>query len=216
MIRLHQRRRIRRRNAWLGTWATAVVLLAIGWGSQQVAFQAQARLSKQVGALQSQRAEVRRRMTLAASRHAALLNRLQTIAEAHRPQPWPRRLLTLTQIAPPGVFLSALRLTVPKLDPGLEKSRGLLPAREAGDKPAPAARTDRGSSEPNAPAEPNASSIRLQGHALDYGALSQFLGGLQNLPGWHHVELVRATQTPYGDGLMIAFELDCRVLEDGP
>jgi hypothetical protein len=62
---------------------------------------------------------------------------------------------------------------------------------------------------------PEFQTVRLLGYALDHGALLQFLNTLQGLPGWRHVELVRAAQEPFRTGQAVMFELDGEVEQCG-
>ena len=76
--------------------------------------------------------------------------------------------------------------------------------------PSPA-RTEPRTSSPT----PEFQTVRLLGYALDHGALLQFLNALQGLPGWRHVELVRAAQEPFRTGQAVMFELDGEVEQGG-
>ncbi len=207
-MRLHTRRRARRGRLWLGFCASLCVLLATAWAAERTAASALARLADNVSELELRRTEVQRRLLLAQQQRARLIEQLQTVAGARRPQVWPRRLVALMREAPPGVFLTALHIDPPT-------------AGEPGEKPAlPPPATQAAPQTPQAvqPAPPALRGVRLVGYALNHDALLQFLHALQSASGgaseWQHVELIRATQEPYQGGLLVAFELACRIEEE--
>ncbi len=90
-IRLHARRRTRRMRAWLGACAGISVLLATGWGAERTAGVTLRRLAETVGGLEGQRTEAQRRLLVANGQRARLVEQLQTVVGARRPQLWPRR-----------------------------------------------------------------------------------------------------------------------------
>ncbi len=212
VARLHARIRTQRRTGWIGAGVAAAALLAIGWGSQHAATSAVKRLTRDVNTLDVQRSETQRALLAANGRRTQLLDELQTIAAARRPQPWAQRLVTLTREAPPGVFLTAVDISAPDVDKG--QAPPAQPAAVTGRPKDDAASS--GSRPGQGGASPKARAVRLRGYAIDHPTLLQFLSTLQGLPGWRHVELVRASQEPYRGGLAIGFELDCRTEEDRP
>jgi hypothetical protein len=212
--RLHAHARTRRRNRWLAACASLAVLVAIGWSVQHAAQAALARLAEDVSALELQRSEVQRRLVSADAQRTHLLQRLEIVSAARRPQPWAGRLVRLTREAPEGVFLTSLDITA--TDGDNPATRNAAPPR-----PAPVA-TGRETGKPagtpptDTAGKPPSQAVRVLGYALDHAALLQFVNTLQRLPGWQQVELVRATQDPLRGGQAIAFELDCRALEEDP
>ena len=202
--RLHARIRARRRLAWIGSCSALAMLLATAWGAERTASGALTRLSESVGIVEVQRTEVQRRLVLATARRTRLLEQLQSLAAARRPQPWARRLVTLTREAPEGVFLTMIQISAP----ASEVSRAPTGGSPAAPSPA---RTEPRTSSPT----PEFQTVRLLGYALDHGALLQFLNALQGLPGWRHVELVRAAQEPFRTGQAVMFELDGEVEQGG-
>ena len=161
------------------------MLLATGWGAERTASAALTRLSESVGIVEVQRTEVQRRLVLATARRTRLLEQLQSLAAAHRPQPWARRLVTLTREAPDGVFLTMIQIGAP----AIEVNR--VPTGGSPASPSPA-RTEQRTTD----TAPEFQTVRLLGYALDHGALLQFLNTLQGLPGWRHVELVAPPKNP--------------------
>ena len=202
--RLHTRIRARRRLAWIGSCSALAMLLATAWGAERTASGALTRLSESVGIVEVQRTEVQRRLVLATARRTRLLEQLQSLAAARRPQPWARRLVTLTREAPDGVFLTMIQIGAPASEVNRAPTGGSPAA------PSPARTEPRTSS-----ATPEFQTVRLLGYALDHGALLQFLNALQGLPGWRHVELVRAAQEPFRTGQAVMFELDGEVEQCG-
>ena len=212
VARLQARIRTQRRTGWMGAGVTAAALLAIGWGSQHAATSAVRRLTNDVTALDVQRSETQRALLAANGRRTQLLGKLQTVTAAKRPQPWAQRLVTLTREAPPGVFLTAVNISAPDVEKS--PAPAARPASVAGQP-----KEDAASPRPpptQGGASPEVRAVRLLGYAIDHPTLLQFLNTLQGLPGWRHVELIRASQEPYRGGLAIGFELDCRTEEDRP
>ena len=202
--------RARRRTVWTGLAVTLAVLVASAWAVENTAVRGLRRLADRVQATELQRAEVQRRLTTAETDRRLALEALQTVAAARRPQPWARRLATLVETAPEGVFLTALTVS-----DGRPDARAAGPAAKAsGGRSTPAA-AGRGTPAPTE--NPRAArEVFLRGYALDHGALIQLLNTLQNMPGWHHVELVRATSEPIRAGLAVAFELTSAAEENDP
>lgn len=200
--RLQAQARRRRRDRWLAVCGVLALALAGAWGVERAAARAVQRLTDSVQELRVQRTEVSRRLVAERGRRSRLLARLQTLAAARRPQPWPRRLLDLTRAAPEGILLTGLTIAPVETDAPARADTGRKPALQtAKTSPALAAREQ---------------SVRLLGFALDHGALLQFLDVLQSQPGWRQVELVRATQEAYRGGQAVAFEVSGRTLEDTP
>jgi hypothetical protein len=56
----------------------------------------------------------------------------------------------------------------------------------------------------------------MLGYALDHSSLLRTVNVLQALPGWEHVELIRATAEPFRTGTAVSFELACQAREDQP
>jgi hypothetical protein len=202
--RLHARIRARRRLAWIGSCSVLAMLLSTAWGAERTASGALTRLAESVGVVEVQRTEVQRRLVLATARRTRLLEQLQSLTAARRPQPWARRLVTLTREAPDGVFLTTIQIGAPASE-GDRAPAGASPAA-----PSPARKEPPASS-----TTPEYQTVRLLGYALDHGALLQFLNTLQGLPGWRHVELVRAAQEPFRTGQAVMFELVGDVEECG-
>lgn len=204
-LRSSARARTRRRGAWITVCAAVSVLLGIGWGTHLVACQALARLSQHVRALELRRTTLETRLSEANRARTELLDKLELIAGARRPQPWARRLLDLVQAAPDGVFLTSLNVAATSAaDPNAGRTNRT--ARKEGTPPdasAPAPRTEE-------------QTVRLAGYALDHAALLQFVDALRAVPAWRNADLVRANREPYGSGLAVAFQLDCRLPEDAP
>jgi len=203
-VHLHARARARRRAGWVTLCAACGALVAGGWVVQHLAGRALARLASRAGELDARTAEVQRRLVAAHTERGELLARLETVAQARRPQPWPPRLLQLTQTAPEGVFFthfSATSTDAHTPNPG-------VPARAV---PSPQA----GSTGPGERA-PLVQAVRIMGYAVDHAALIQLLNTLQNQRDWQQVELVRATLEPYQSRLAVAFEFDCRTQEGVP
>lgn len=203
--------RARRRTVWTGLALTLAVLVASAWAVENTAARGLQRLADRVQATELQRAEVQRRLTTAEADRRLALETLQTVAAARRPQPWARRLATLTETAPEGVFLTALTVSDGKPD---ARTAAAPLANLAGSRPPPASLA-RGTPAP-AESPRGAREVSLRGYALDHGALIQLLNTLQNMPGWHHVELVRATSEPFRAGLAVAFELTSAAEESNP
>jgi len=206
--RLHVHARTRRRNRWLATCVSLAALVGIGWSVQRAARVALTHLADEVRTLELQRTEVQRRLTGADAQRTQLLQRLEVVSAARHPQPWAGRLVRLTREAPEGVFLTTFEITAS--DAPVSGARTVAPP------PAPATtdatKSTSTASDPAAKAATQA--VRILGYALDHAALLQFVNTLQRLPGWQQVELVRATQDPLRGGQAIAFELDCRTLEE--
>jgi len=200
VARLHARRRARRGRIWLGFCSGLFLLLATAWAAERTAASALARLGDTVSGLELRRTEVQRRLVLAEQQRMRLIEQLQTVAGARRPQVWPSRLVALMRETPPGVFLTGLHI-----DPSSEP--------EVAEKPPANPTTHAASATPEA--RRSATPVRLVGYAVSHDALLQFLHALQSAadgaPAWHQVELIRATQEPYQAGLLVAFELACRV-----
>jgi hypothetical protein len=202
-LRRHTRRRARRGCRWLGFGVGLCVLLATAWAAERTAASTLARLGDTVSALELRRTEVQRRLLLAQQQRTRLLEQLQTVAGARRPQLWPQRLVTLMRETPPGVFLTALHV-----DPPVVVEPAVPPPATQATAQTPDAHGHDGSVTP----------VRMVGYALNHDALLQFLHALQSAsggcPAWQHVELIRATQEPYQSGLLVAFELACRIEEE--
>lgn len=203
LVRLQDQGRIRRRTRWLGIGALLVLLLIAGWGVQRMALGAVNRLTTAVGALQVQRTEIQRRLLAAAAQRTRLLEQLKAIATARHPQPWPRRLVTLTRVVPEGVFLTSVDVSTPE-GAGVAVS---TPAPRTGSPPPGPA--------PAPPLNARPQVVHLRGYAVNHDALVELLNAVQKLPDWTHVELVRANLEPRRDGNAVAFELDCRAAEGG-
>lgn len=202
--RLHARIRARRRLVWIGSCSALAMLLATAWGAERTASGALTRLSESVGIVEVQRTEVQRRLVLAAARRTQLLEQLQSLTAARRPQPWARRLVTLTREAPDGVFLTTIQIGAPAGE-GSRAPNNANPAAPGATRKEP----------PTGGATAEYQTVRLLGYALDHGALLQFLNTVQGLPGWRHVELVRAAQEPFRTGQAVMFELDGEVEQGG-
>jgi Tfp pilus assembly PilM family ATPase len=215
VIRLHTRRRARRGRAWLGVCTGISMLLATGWAAERTAATALGRLTDTVSALEVQRTEVQCRLVLADRQRGQLIEQLQTVVRARRPQSWPRRLVALAREAPAGVFLTGLHVDPPAAS---EKGVGSLLAPSgpegASQKTRPGGATPLSPETPAPPAETR--TVRLVGYALDHGVLLQFLHALQDSPDWRRVELIRATQEAYQSGLLVAFEMGCWTQEERP
>jgi|GEM_PF-569192 len=194
-VRLLARCRGRRQRIWLAVCAAGALLVAVGWGIQRSAGSVLTHLVAQVRTCETRGAELQRRLTAAAQQRAAALEEFETYAAIRHPQPWPARLLALSQLAPPEVFLTGLTIT----PPGSAESRGAAAERR------PLAADPVGT----------ARQVRLRGYATDHAALIQLLNTLQTLPGWKQVDLVRATVEPFRSGSAVAFELSCLAVEDG-
>lgn len=208
VARLHFRARARRRTAWFGVWTVLGVGAVCGWTLQHAATGAVARLAGQVDALEVQRTELQRRMSAAALQRTQLIKQLETIAAARRPQPWARRLVTLTQVAPEGVFLTSLNVATPGGDPSPGAAAVSQGSGARAQSPAALLRQE--------PRLSRAQVVHVLGYAVDHAALIQFVNALQKLPDWQQVELVRATLEPYRAGSAVSFELDCRTQEERP
>lgn len=216
------RTRVRRRVVWSGVGLALAILVASAWAIEVSAARGLHRLSDRVMATEHRRAEIQRRLALAETQRQDALDALQTLAAARRPQPWARRWVTLTAAAPEGVFLTALTLSEVKSDPrsggretGRDAGRTGLTGRDAGRIGRETGR-DAGRTQAAPEAPRGAREVLLRGYALDHGALIQLLHTLQNLPGWHQVELIRATSEPFRAGHAVAFELACATQEDDP
>jgi hypothetical protein len=205
LVRLQAQARNRRRLAWVGTCTALGLLLTAGWGIQRAAAGAVSQLSTTVGALQIQRTEVQRRLLSATAQRTRLLDELKTVAAARRPQPWPRRFVTLSRIAPEGVFLTNIDISTPDAGPAVPVSAPPAKTGAAPSSPLPAS-----------PAKRPLQVVHLRGYAVNHDALVELLNALQKLPDWPHVELVRANLEPRRDGTAVAFELDCRTVEGEP
>ena len=203
VARWHARRRARRGRIWLGLCTGLFLLLATAWAAERTAASALARLSDMVSGLELRRTEVQRRLILAEQQRTRLIEQLQTVAGARRPQAWPSRLVALMRETPPGVFLTGLHV-----DPSIELE---TPEKSPANPTTQAASVRRGGPDTRRSAAP----VRLVGYAVSHDTLLQFLHALQSdadgAPAWHQVELIRATQEPYQAGLLVAFELACRV-----
>jgi hypothetical protein len=201
-LRLHTRRRGRRGRMWLGFCTGLGVLLATAWAAERTAASALARLGDTVSGLELRRAEVQRRLLLAGQQRARLVQQMQTVAGARRPQVWPGRLVALMRETPPGVFLTALHI-----DPPVVAESAEPPATQAAAHPLDARSRD-GALTP----------VRLVGYAVNHDALLEFLHALQGASGgsrkWQQVELIRAVQEPYQGGQLVAFELAWRIEEE--
>jgi hypothetical protein len=189
-------------RAWLGACAGISVLLATGWGAERTAGVTLRKLAETVDGLEGQRTEAQRRLLVANGQRARLVEQLQTVVGARRPQLWPRRLVTLAQQAPSGVFLTSLQVDASAAD-----------TSQASENPRPPATTQPAAQAPRAGLAPEAQMVRLIGYALDHAALLQFLHALQSSPDWQHVELIRAAQEAYQGALLVAFEMSCRTQE---
>jgi hypothetical protein len=199
--RLARQRAVRQRR-WVVVGLAAGLIVATGWGVQQMAERALDGLSVRVTQADAQRKRARQSLATADQRRTALLARLEAVAAARRPQPWAQRLVTLSQEAPEAVLLTEVRVGVP----------GLQSLAARGGRPA-AGGQRRDADEETGDAPSRAQPVRVLGYALDHGALLQFVNTLQGLEGWQQVELVRATLGPFRTGQAIAFELDCRTQE---
>ena len=198
---LHARARGRRRTAWASACTIGALLLGGGWTVQYFATRALGRLSGHVRTLEVQRSEMGRQFVTASSERDELLERLQVIAAARRPQPWARHLTQLARETPEGVFLT--QMTVTSLS-------GARPGATGGRRSALA----RAPTAPTESAGPVGQSVRLLGYALDHASLIQLLDTIKRFPEWDQVELVRATLEPYRAGMVVAFELDCHTAEE--
>lgn len=208
--RAQARERLRRRRAWLGVAAAGVLALGAGMAMQHVAGAGLVRLSRRVDALEAEHSDVQRRLLTADGRRTALLQKLEVMAEARRPQPWARRLAELARAAPEGVYLREMRLAAADLENGAATAAGLASAATR----APAV-AGAGQPVPVTPPAPGHTEVRLLGYALDHAALLRLLNVLQDFPDFQQVELVRATLEPHGGGVAVAFELACRTREGG-
>jgi hypothetical protein len=199
---LQARRRRQRCNAWITLCSAAGVLCATAGAVRSVATDSLAKLTGQLGAIEKQQQDLRVRLLADSARRTELVQQLETAAGARRPQPWAGRLVHLAREAPEGVFLTSLTATP-------------APAVSAAAPPPPpgAAKSDVKTAPPaTAPLQ----AVRLQGYALDHGALLQLYGTLERLAGFEDVALVRATQEPFRNGMALAFELECRAHEGRP
>ena len=196
--RLTARTRARRRNTWCAVCCGTAVLLLTAWGLQRIAASALEQLAEDVRTREAQRVDVQRRLVAADSQRQVLLNRLETIAAARRPQPWAHRLVDLTRDVPAGIFFTTVQIT---------------PDEEAAKAAAKAAKSTRTAAAAPPVERDTEQAVRLLGYALDHATLLELVNTLQSAPGWTRVELVRAAREPYGGGLAVAFELDCRTRE---
>jgi len=193
------RLRGQRRKIWIGICSAAAVLLFIGWSVERAAAVSLRKTSESLSALEAQHAEVNQALAAVDAECAALLEQLQTVATARRPQPWPGRLVAMSGTAPGGVFLTRIRVSAPDESRASPRGVSFISADATSDED---------------DARPVASqAVQLFGYAADHEVLIQWLNAVQELPGWQEVELVRATLEPYGHGLAVAFELDCETVE---
>ena len=200
--RILARRRRQHRNAWIALCGVAGVLCATAGGVRWVAADTLTKLASRLEAIERQQKDVEARQKANTARRTELVQQLETAAGARRPQPWAGRLVHLAHAAPEGVFLTTLTAT-----PAISVSPASAPP------PAGAAKNDVKTAPP---ATALLQTVRLQGYALDHGALLQLYGTLERLAGVEGVALVRATQEPFRSGTALAFELECRAREDRP
>jgi hypothetical protein len=200
----HARASARRRIGWLIAGAVLGVVALAGWGGRYLAGRALNGLRAQVTDLETQQTVIRNRLAVAETRRDAVYTQLRSIAAARRPQPWAHRLVALTNAAPEGVFLTQFSLLTPKQNSGVR--RPTWQAAADAEEAAPAETRE----------EPLEQQVRLTGYAGDHGALIQLLNRIQQFPDWRQVELVHAASQPYGNGMAVAFELDCRTREEQP
>jgi hypothetical protein len=187
--RRQARVRLARRNAWFTAGGAALLVASLAWLLQQTAAGAYGRLREDCQALEVQRADVDRLLVMAGAERDRLFDELRTVSGARRPQPWPSRLLKLTESTPKDVFFTALNIVTPR---DFSQGRG---ARGAGaDAPLVGDRSQ---------------TLKITGYALDHNALIQLLSTLQSLPDFGRVELVRATSEEVRGGTWVEFEIMC-------
>ena len=200
---LRAQARAKRLVRWLAVCTSAALLLAAGWIVQYMAAAGLARFGGKLANLDQQRTKADAHLVSARKRRAELAHELRMVAATKRPQPWPRRLAQLTGVAPDGVLITAINITPPERPAEPKQTTTSRERRREKDEapPAPAP-------EPSYP-DDTRQRVRIQGQALDHATLIQLLNGIEQLPEWHNVELIQATQQPCGAALVIAFELDC-------
>jgi hypothetical protein len=180
--RLVRLARGRHARRWAWVCGLWALVVATAWAAQFAADRALTGLAQGTRDIDARRAEIETRLTDAVARRAALFDQVQSASQARRPQPWPRRLVALAEAASDGVFLTHVAIATPESN---TRTVTLTPAAED-------------------------QSVRLIGYARDHAVLLRFLNTVEALPAWEHVELVRATQEPFGSTSAVAFELDCR------
>lgn len=195
--RRHASRRRRRLSAWVVACASLAALGLIAWTVEQTVRYAFARTADELETLAAQRSEVERRIAEAESRRAELLARLATVSTVERPQPWPKRLVDLTRLAPADVVLTSLNVS------SVEASA----SREAG-----AARPAAGTAASKAGAgESPPQSLRIVGYAADHSALLRFVDALSLLDGAAGARLVRAQRDDARGHGAVSFEVLCSI-----
>ncbi len=203
--KLHTRRRARRRASWISVCLTAAAVGGLGVAMQFTARRAMAHIEDETEALTARRNEIRAQLATKHEAETELIGRLQTVAAAHRPQPWPRRLLALSERLPESIFLSVVQISPPERKAGPDRSIPRARASREGAQPHPVM--------PDLAPQPQ--TVKLRGFAMDHSELLQFIRLLQGMPDWQEVKLVRATREPYGLGQAVRFELACRTAVEG-
>lgn len=199
------RRRMVRRNAWTVVVTISGLLLAGAWLVLRVSDHVIERSNRELDAVQIRQAELDRQLTLATMVRNDLAERGRVLCILRQEQLLPEQLLTLTQQVPDGVVFTEIAA-----EPALGSARPSRPR-------AGASRANPAETTAKAP-RPESSSllVRLRGYAIDHNELTRLIDVLQRVPRWEQAELLRAAREPYGDGEVLAFQLECQPVEGIP
>lgn len=198
----HARRRAFRRNVWTALLLSAGLLAVGSWAVLRATDQAILRLIREFDSVQMKQSELDRHLTLAARLRNELVEQARALSALRQEQPLPAQLLALTDRAPDGVVLTEIR-SAPPVAAERPARRPSNTSRAAPTKPSRRA----------ARHEQPALLVHMSGYALDHDELARLIDVLKAVPDWERVELLRATREPYGDGVGLAFRLECRQRE---
>jgi hypothetical protein len=206
------RQRAIRRNAWTGIVVAAGLLVLGSWPAVRATNRTITRLNGELGGVQVKQSELERQSLRAAIVRGGLLAQGRALMALRQSHPLPARLLQLAELTPSGVVFTEISGVA------LQRELESAPARPTPQAPA---KTGKKNARPKPQtafaAQPKAPLVvQMTGFAVDHDELTRLIDALENVPQWGQVTLVRATQEPYGNGLAVAFQLECRPAEAQP
>ncbi|MBN2447267.1 MAG: PilN domain-containing protein [Phycisphaerae bacterium] len=177
------------RRARLKGWITvisAVGVLAVGcyahyWMTRQAVRTLEDRLAR----VQATQSDLDRRVVQIQAESDATVAKAAALIGLQFDHPVPDQLRTLAVITPANVLLESLQTSA-------GGSAGNARGRPTPDSAAPGGMT-----------------LHVTGYAVEHGELEQLIEGIQRVPEWHRVDLVRAVTETYRGGELLAFELLC-------
>jgi hypothetical protein len=214
------RQRAIRRNAWTGIVIAAALLVLGSWPAVRATNRSISRLSGELGSVQAKQSELERQSLRAAIVRSNLLAQGRALTALRQSHPLSARLLQLTELTPSGVVFTEIQGVAPQreLEPAPARPAPQMPAKTAN----PSASLRAGKQAPPklqtvlAGQDKAPLVVQMTGFAVDHDELTRLIDALEKVPQWGQVKLVRATREPYGNGIALAFQLECRQTEPQP